>query len=100
MAEHVEVNYDTLAAIKNSFDQQAQEIQQMTQKMESQIEGLRAGSWIGQGADAFYDEMDNEVMPALLRCKNAMYEGAMVVSEIIEEFKNAEEETKNVWVPY
>jgi WXG100 family type VII secretion target len=100
MAQHVEVHYEELESMRNSFEQQAQEIQNMLQKMMGQVDNLKGGAWVGTGGDAFYNEMHGEILPAVQRLVNSMHEGAHVVSQIMEKFKNAEEEAKNVWVPY
>ena len=46
------------------------------------IEQLRGGDWIGEGATAFFNEMDSEVIPAMKRLQNAMTEGDKVSKEI------------------
>lgn len=100
MAERVEVNYDDLERIRSTFSQQSQEIQNMLRRMSNQVDGLRGGGWIGRGADAFYAEMDNEILPAIQRLIRALDEADRVVAQIMAEFRRAEEESRSVWEPY
>ncbi len=100
MAERIEVNYESLERIRNSFAQQGQDVQTMTQKIKSQVDALRGGGWMGQGANAFYGEMDNDIFPALERLRKALEEADRVVAAIMAEFRNAEEETRSVWEPF
>lgn len=100
MAEHVEVNYDQMTSIRNSFEQQSEDIQNMLKKLESQVDHLRGGEWIGQGANSFYDEMDSLLLPAVQRLVQALQEGSQVIAQMIEIFKQAEEESRSVWSPF
>lgn len=100
MAEHLELNYEGLERIKNAFEQQAQESQNMLRKMSAQVDQLQGGQWIGQGANAFYGEMNEDILPAVQRLVKAMQEASHVVGQIMTEFQNAEEETRSVWEPF
>jgi WXG100 family type VII secretion target len=100
MADHVEVNYEQMQSVRNSFEQQSQDIQNMLKKIESQIDHLRGGEWIGQGANSFYDEMDSELLPAVQRLQQALQEGSQVIGQLVETFKQAEEESRSVWQPF
>ena len=100
MADHVELNYEGLERIKSSFDQQAQEAENMLRKISGQVQGLQGGQWIGQGANAFYNEMNELLLPAIQRLVKALQEGSRVVGQIMTEFRNAEEESRSVWEPF
>ena len=100
MAEHVEISYDTLTNIKSKFGQLAQNVERMRSKLASQSDSLQGGNWKGHGADAFYREMNGEILPAVDRLHTALEEAAAVTGEIAEKFKAAEEDIKSVWVPY
>jgi WXG100 family type VII secretion target len=100
MADHVEVNYEDLERIKSSFDQQSQEAENMLRKISAQVETLQGGQWVGQGANAFYNEMHELVLPAIQRLIKSLQEGSRVVGQIMTEFRNAEEESRSVWEPF
>ncbi|HSR48936.1 MAG TPA: WXG100 family type VII secretion target [Anaerolineales bacterium] len=76
------MNYDSMKNFGTSFRGQETATQQTIQKLTKVIEQLRGGDWIGEGATAFYSEMDNEVIPAMKKLQNAMSEGDRVSKEI------------------
>lgn len=100
MAQHVEVNYDTLDGVKSTFDQQAQDIANMYSKISSQVQTLQGGKWKGRAATAFYNEMNQEILPAVKRLENAMNEASSTMAQISQMFHNAEDEIRDVWVPF
>jgi len=93
MAEHVEVHYDQMASIAQACDQQGQEAERMLRAVANQVENLRAGGWVGQGANAFFAEMDDLVLPALNRLLAALQHAADVSRAVAYEFGEAEQET-------
>jgi len=52
---------------------------------------LQGGDWIGQGARAFYHEMEQEVLPSLQRLANATKQAHRVTLQISRIVKEAEE---------
>lgn len=82
MVQLVLVNYEMMKKFSNSFRGQETAVQQTTQKLGKVIEQLRGGDWIGEGATAFFKEMDSEVIPAMKRLQSAMTEGDKVSKEI------------------
>jgi WXG100 family type VII secretion target len=78
----IRLDYDQMKKFSGSFRGQETAAQQTIQKLTKVIEQLRAGDWIGEGATAFYNEMDSEIIPALKRLQSAMSEGDRVSKEI------------------
>ena len=78
----IKVSYEAMQKYQNSFRGQETAVQQTTQKLTKVIEQLRGGDWIGEGATAFFNEMDNEVIPAMKRLQGVMSEGDRVSKEI------------------
>lgn len=78
----IRVSYEAMKKYQNSFRGQETAVQQTTQKLGKVIEQLRGGDWIGEGATAFFSEMDSEVIPAMKKLQNAMTEGDKVTKEI------------------
>lgn len=97
MADHVEVNYDELQGIANQMEARAGEVEQTLRRLASQIDTLRGGGWLGRGADQFYNEMDGEVLPAVQRLINALRQGRTVLSQVAQDFQNAEQESQGIW---
>ena len=92
MAEQIQVNYEALEQIENKFAQLANEVQEMAGKIKSRDNNLRQGGWVGRGSDAFYREMDDLVMPAIGRLREALQEGGQALNRVARIFGEAEEE--------
>jgi WXG100 family type VII secretion target len=78
----IRVNYEMMKKFQNSFRGQESAVQKSTGNLTKVIEQLRGGDWIGEGATAFFAEMDNEVLPAMKRLQEVMTEGDRVSKEI------------------
>jgi WXG100 family type VII secretion target len=95
MAEQIRVNYEALNEMENKFAQLADDVQAMANKIKSLDNSLRQGGWIGRGSDAFYAEMDDLVMPAISRLRQAFDEGGQALNRIARIFGEAEEEAQS-----
>lgn len=91
MVKFFRLDYDMIKKIMGSFKGQEAATQQTIQKLKKVIEQLRGGDWIGEGATAFFAEMDGEVLPAMKRLQDAMTEGDRVSKEI----EKIQHETEN-----
>ena len=89
----VRADYDQLKEISGTFNNEAEASQNTNQRLKALIEQLKGGDWIGQGARAFYKEMDSEVMPAMGKLQKAMAEASRITAQIAQLMKQAEEET-------
>lgn len=78
----IQVHYAKLEAIAQRFDTQGESIDALLSRLESSSHNLRAGGWIGEGADAFFAEMSSELLPAIMRLAAALYEAARVARQI------------------
>jgi WXG100 family type VII secretion target len=94
MAETIQVDYEALNKIAASFGNSHEVTQQMRDAISVHIDQLRAGGWIGEGADAFYAEMDNLLLPAFKRLAETMRNAEYTTKEIISEMQSAEEEAE------
>lgn len=88
----VRAHHDELGAIRGTFSAQSDAISQMNQNLKSCMETLQGGDWIGKGAQAFYREMNGDVMPSLGRLQRALSEAARITQQISQAMKEAEEE--------
>jgi len=95
-ASKVRSDYDALKQVAQSFSQQAQATAQTLQQVRSQKETLQGGDWIGQGATAFYSEMDSQVLPTVQRLQRALEESARITSQISQIMKQAEDDAARV----
>lgn len=92
MHDRIEVNYEQMEQIASQFANQAQEVQQMVQKVRSSMSNLENGGWEGRGSDAFFAEMNSEVLPASERLQQALEEANRVTKSIMQTVQQAEEE--------
>ena len=94
MADEVKVNPDELADVQREFQNQSQSIQEMFQRTRSSMDQLEP-DWIGLGSDAFFEEMEGEVLPAVQRLQQALEQAGMVTGEILNIFQQADEEASS-----
>lgn len=76
------VNFEMMKKFQNSFRGQEAAVQKTIGSLSKVIEQLRQGDWIGEGATAFFNEMDNDIIPAMKRLQEVMAEGDRVSKEI------------------
>lgn len=100
MAEEIRADYDQLEEVSSKFAQQSQVAQQLKQTLKSNMDPLENGDWIGQGSDAFFQEMNGEIMPALARLIDVLQDANAVTKEIIQKLKQAEEEAQSPFASY
>lgn len=84
-------DYEQLGKIASSFGTQASNSQRVLQQLKSQMATLQGGDWIGQGARAFYKEMEQDVLPSLQRLTKAIERAQQVTLQISRIVKEAEE---------
>jgi hypothetical protein len=58
---------------------------------------LKGGDWIGEGARAFYKEMESDVMPSMKRLEQAMAEAAKVTNQIAKLIQQAEDDASRLF---
>lgn len=95
-APKIEVNYEMLDQVSAKFLQQGDEAEQMLQNIRNHMESLQ-GEWIGEGSTAFFEEMENLVLPGITRLVQALNEAANVSKQISEVMSSAEEEAANTF---
>ncbi|RMG77222.1 MAG: WXG100 family type VII secretion target, partial [Chloroflexi bacterium] len=70
---------------------------QVLQAVRRQIEDLQRDGWWGEGANAFYAEMEDEVLPGVKRLKTALDQAGDTTYRIIELMMDAEERAGGVF---
>jgi WXG100 family type VII secretion target len=88
----VRADYDALKRTSQSFGQNANEARQSLQRLRGQMETLQNGDWLGAGANAFYGEMNETVVPTLGRLVKALDEAQRLTLQIGQLMKAAEDE--------
>lgn len=74
--------YDIVKQVGDAMQSQQGSVQQTNQKLQSVFEQLKGGDWEGEGAQAFFTEMDEKVMPAMKRLADALSESDRVSKQI------------------
>lgn len=92
MSDQIQADYDKLGQVASRFDRQAQATRDMTRKVRAAMQKLEQGGWIGRGADAFFAEMNQVVLPALSKMEKALQAGSQVSKEISQKMRAAEDE--------
>lgn len=96
-SSQVRGNYEDLNKMSQAFNQQADAIAKMNQTLKSCQETLQGGDWIGQGANAFQQEMNGQVMPSLGRLQKALTEAARLTAQMSQIIKQAEQDASGVF---
>lgn len=90
-ANEIKADYDQLAQTANRFHAQGQQLQQMAQNVQRSMETLHGG-WDGRGSQAFFSELQGQVLPGVNRLHLAMSQAARVTQQISQVLRQAEEE--------
>lgn len=93
----IQAKYDQLAVIAGKFGQQAQATADLRSRLLRSMQPLQAGGWQGQGATAFFAEMNGVVLPAMQRMIRVLEEARRVTLKISEIMRQAEEEASAVF---
>jgi WXG100 family type VII secretion target len=95
MAGTTQVNYDDMNGIIKSLKTEEEEIMNLLKTTKSKVEALHGNQWVGQGADNFFNEMEQTVLPAMARLARALGVGADAAQEIVNIIRAADEETQS-----
>lgn len=95
MSNLIQIDHDAMKAIASQFGRQSDDVTRMYRQVVTAIEKLRDGGWIGEGADAFFEEMDGEVLPAVQRLIAALAMADKVSNDISQLMENADEEASD-----
>lgn len=95
MAEKIQADYDQLGQVSGKFADQSGAIQQMLQSVRNSMSKLEDGGWIGRGSDAFFAEMNGEVLPAVNRLQQALDEASRAANEINQLVQQADDEASS-----
>ncbi len=96
MADKIEVNYGELQRAANGFNQGSQSVEQMIQKIKSAMDNLRS-TWQGRGADAFFKEMEEMVLPGLKKLDSALDQACATTNQVANIFQQAETEASGIF---
>jgi WXG100 family type VII secretion target len=95
--DRVQVEYDALEEIATRFRREADEVDWLRRRVSWRVSDLENGGWIGRGAKAFFDEMNMEILPALNRLVEALYDAEDTTRRISRIMQDAEEEAARLF---
>ncbi|PJF21671.1 MAG: hypothetical protein CUN56_09895 [Phototrophicales bacterium] len=87
----IQANYEQLEQIAQQFLERSENTDQVLQAVRRQIEDLQRDGWWGEGANAFYAEMEDEVLPRVVRLRNALNRAGETTRKIAEILEEAED---------
>lgn len=97
MADLIEADYGKLEQVHKQFSRQAESVNKLIKDVRARMAPLQDGGWQGDAADAFYREMQGEVLPACMRLQKALREAASTTKRIGNTVQKAEQEAKNAF---
>lgn len=96
-ASEVRATYEELSTVARRFVQASEKHQQDLQRVQQVSTRLHRQGWEGKGSDAFFQEMERVVLPAMRRLCNALAQGGSTVQKIQSVMRNAEEEAARLF---
>ncbi len=87
-----QLKYDELAQIAKRFKDEGEDIAKLHSVTRARVRDMRK-EWVGEAAERFFAEMENEVLPALERLSRALFFTQDVTLNISKIIRNADEET-------
>jgi WXG100 family type VII secretion target len=95
MGDKTALDFQQLEQIAKKFQQEADELNQQLNNSKGQVENLHGSGWVGRGSDKFFEEMEQQVLPAMGRLVNAMHMTANILNNIMNVYRQAQEEASN-----
>ncbi len=92
MGSKVQLNYDELRTAVKKFRNEGEDVVHMHSSLRSRVHDLHK-DWVGEGADKFFNEMENDLLPALTRLSRALFYAQDVLHKIIQTIQAFDEDT-------
>ena len=92
-APTVRSDHEGLGRVALEFNSNAAATRTWLLRLRSCVGTLQAGDWIGRGAQAFFREMDTEVLPSVQRLQSALEAAARTTVQIGRVMQQAEDDT-------
>jgi len=87
----IRADFDQMPDISKRFEREAVNVKRSIDSLNRTIEMLKGGDWFGEGANAFYREMESQVMPSMQRLLKALEMGSGVTKAIERLLHEAEQ---------
>ncbi len=96
MDGNIQVDYEVVEQIADVFADQFERMQSITRKLDTELHQIMLAGWTGEAADEFFADMQDDLMPAMLRLMKALDQASEVTKKLWLEFANAEEEAVQI----
>ena len=91
MNNRMRADYDQMPKLSKGFEREAANVKRSIDSLKRTIEVLKGGDWFGEGATAFYREMETQVMPSMQRLLAVLEMAARITQAIERRFHEMEE---------
>lgn len=95
MTEIIRVDHEALTKVAGSFGKESAATAQMLQQVTQAMQKLQNGGWMGRGSEAFFNEMEQKIIPAVRRLIEALAEADRTTKAISQTMKGADEEASS-----
>ena len=92
MANVVRVEYEVLAEVASRLSAEADQARKIGARLGQAADNLKRTAWTGKGADAFYREVECDILPAYRRLETALKEASTTLKALSQMFQQAEQE--------
>jgi WXG100 family type VII secretion target len=83
--------------IASQFSKDAQQMQDVIQRVRASYGKLADKGWIGLGANAFFEEMESKIFPSEDRLMHALEHASQGTQKIAQTVKQAEEQAASLF---
>lgn len=94
MPKILQLKYDELNAIIKKFNDEGEDFTQLATATRQRLQDLRK-DWMGEAADKFFAEMEQDLLPALARVSKAHFFSQEVLMKVAKIIRETDEENAN-----
>jgi WXG100 family type VII secretion target len=87
----IRVDYEALNKMSQLCALRSDETREMLQTLRAAMDALD-GNWVGRGSNAFFSEMQSDILPATERLGSALESASSTITEVTRIMREAEEE--------
>ena len=95
-APRVRIDYEAMKRIAQAFGRESEAAGRSLQDLQRSMDVLQRGDWVGKGAKAFYQEMEQDVLPSMRRLNKALGSASRVTLQIVQLLQSAEDEAARI----
>ncbi len=88
--DRTEVHFDEIEKMTRALENEEGMIEELLSKVRFQADLLGTAGWVGRGADRFFDEMYQELLPALKRLSEALGDTSIHLKKISNIYQSAQ----------